>query len=161
MKEILLTQGFVALVDDEDYAWLMQWKWHSHRGCSSGLWAERNSRPDDNGKRSPVLMHRQIMDAPPGKDVDHKDHDTLNNQRANLRVCTTAQNNANRCKSEGCSSRFKGVCRSKDHKKWRARITVDGHLRHIGYFNDEVEAALAYNKEAIEEWGEFALPNNV
>ncbi|KKN85803.1 hypothetical protein LCGC14_0276100 [marine sediment metagenome] len=161
MKEILLTQGYVALVDDEDYEWLSQWKWYSHRGSSSGPWAERNSPPDDNGKRSPVLMHRQIMDAPSDRDVDHHDHCMLNNQRANLRVCTTAQNMANRRKSRGCSSRFKGVCWDKEHKKWRVRIGVNGCSRHLGYCDDEMKAALVYNKEAIKEWGEFSLPNNV
>lgn len=161
MKEIPLTKGCVALVDDEDFEWLSQWKWYAHRGCGSGPWAERNSSPKDNGKRSPVLMHRQIMNAPLDRDVDHRDHCMLNNQKANLRVCTTAQNMANSRKSKGCSSRFKGVCWAKGHKKWRARIGVDGRLKHLGYFDEEVEAALAYNKEAIKTWKEFALPNNV
>ncbi len=93
--------------------------------------------------------------------MDHANHDQLDNQRANLRRCTNSQNMANRRKQPGCSSRFKGVHWYKRVGKWRANIEVDGRKYALGYFDDEIEAARAYNVAAIEHFKEFALPNSV
>ncbi len=106
-------------------------------------------------------MHRQIMNAPPGMDVDHQDHNTLNNQRANLRVCTRTQNNANSRKRNGCTSRFKGVYWYRERKRWLVQITTAGRTNTLGYFEDEVEAACAYNAAALEQFKEFALLNTI
>ncbi len=158
MKEIPLTQGYVALVDDKDYEWLSQWKWRVSlmRGGSKAV---RSAPRVGGGREQNIHMSRQIMDAPSGMPVDHWDHDTLNNQRVNLRVCTSAQNAANRRKSPNCSSQFKGVHWHKGARKWHARIRVDGLLKHLGSFTDELEAALVYNAAALEHFGAFALPN--
>lgn len=160
MKEIPLTKGCVALVDDADYERLMQHKWHAFVS-RSGPRAVRNA-PMIKGIRGPrIYMSRQIVDAPKGMDVDHRDHNTLNDQRANLRVCTRSQNMGNTRKRAGCSSRFKGVSWRKDVKKWQLHMKVNGQQMALGLFTDEVKAAQAYNKEALKAWGEFALLNEV
>ncbi len=161
MKEIPLTKGFVTIVDDCDYEELSQYKWHVVLMHSSPK-AVRKTPGDENGKQHAIYMHRQIMNAPPGMDVDHINHDTLDNRRStNLRVCTRAQNAANQRKGTGCSSQFKGVSWEKDRGKWRAQITISGKSTYLGLFDDEVDAACAYNAEARVKFREFALLNDV
>ncbi len=99
VKRIPLTGGQYALVDASDYEWLSQYTWHV---CASG-YAVRIE------KRKRVYMHRQIMDPPKGKFVDHIDGNRANNCRTNLRTCTLGQNMRNRSKHAGATSRFKGV----------------------------------------------------
>ncbi len=159
MREISLTQGYVALVDDEDYEWLSKHKWCVcvARGGPAAV------RYIGGGRRNMkhVYMHREITNAPSDKEVDHKDHCTLNNQRENLRVCTSTQNHANSIKRIGCSSRFKGVSWHKKAGKWRARVVKGGKETHLGLFADEVVAAHAYNAAALKHFGEFALLNDL
>ncbi len=159
MKKIPLTGGHVALVDDKDYEALSEYKWYTQIG-SSGPRAVRTICLSD-GKQITILLSRQIMDAPPGMDVDHQDHNTLNDQKENLRVCTRSQNQANRRKGPNLSSKFKGVCWDRVRKKWKAQITIGGQYMYLGLFDSEEEAACAYDNEAEEAWGEFALMNNV
>lgn len=161
MKRIPLTQGLFAKVDDADYEWLMQWKWHAEDRGKQGVRAARGPKKSEGRGMRPVLMHRQITGAAPRQPVDHANHDQLDNQRANLRLCTNAQNMANRRKQPGCSSRFKGVHWYKRTGRWMARIEFDGRKKHLGYFDDEEEAARAYNVAAREHFKEFALLNNV
>lgn len=156
MKEIPLTRGRVALVDDLDFGELNEHKWYAMRHLSGTFYAKR-SVPQVDGKRGSVLMHRQILGAQPGEDVDHRNSDGLDNQRANIRRCTRTQNNANARKRPGTSSRFKGVC--KRGCKWEARINIAGKRWGLGRFDDEFDAALAYNVAALDEWHEFALLN--
>jgi hypothetical protein len=107
-------------------------------------------------------MHRVILGLPPkNPHVDHKNHDRLDNRRSNLRIVTQAQNNTNRRKRAGTSSRFKGVTWSKPRQKWEAQIQVDGWHRMLGRFATEEEAARAYNQAALAAWGEFAFLNEV
>ena len=109
-------------------------------------------------------MHREIMQAPDGVDVDHIDTSNLNNTRQNLRVCTHGQNTANRRKpahKNGTHSRFKGVTWHKSSERWVAQLRVNYRLVTIGYFKDEREAALAYNEAARKHFGEFARLNEV
>lgn len=161
MKEIELSQGMVATVDDDMYEELNQYKWYAH--LDGRRWyARRNTPHDSNGKRHTIYMARVIMNAQPEERVDHKDNmATLNNQRENLRLCTNAQNNANRSKWGGCSSMYKGVYWDKQNSKWRARITAPCRRIHLGLFNDEIEAARAYNEAATEHFGEFARLNAI
>ena len=88
-------------------------------------------------------------------------HKTLDNRRSNLRLCTRAQNQANKLKKPGCSSTFKGVSWNKAAKKWQASIRVSQKLIALGLFNDEVLAARSYNVAAVEHFGEFALLNEI
>lgn len=160
VKEILLTQGYVALVDDADYEWLLQWNW-----CVDVIrntpYTKRRLGISEPGAPGHISMHRQIVGAKAGQPVDHRNRNTLDNQRGNLRVCTRSQNQGNRKKQSGGSSRFKGVHWHKRDKTWRAAISRDGNTVHIGTFDDELDAARAYNVAATEHFKEFALLNEV
>lgn len=154
VKEIPLTHDQVALVDDKDYVWLSQWEWKAH--LIDGNW--RPVRRLWIGNRMVViLMYRLMLDPKRNEYIHHINHDTLDNRRANLRVCTNAQNVAHQCPRKGGSSRFKGVC--KTHGKWRAYIKVNWKQIHLGYFIDELKAARAYDQAAIQYFGEFAYTN--
>jgi hypothetical protein len=153
-KEIPLTKGKVALVDDEDFEELSKHKWFY---CAIG-YAVRNKSKKIPGLVRCIYMHREIMNCPQEMIIDHVDHDTLNNQKSNLRICTYSQNLVNRLKyirSEK-SSNYKGVdyC-NKSGNKWRVRVWN----KHIGYYETELEAALVYDKIAKEIYGEFAYLN--
>jgi len=99
------------------------------------------------------------MPPPPGKMVDHFDHNKLDNCRANLRICTPRENTYNRRKTAGASSRFKGVSRSRGHRKWHVELWSRGKKVFAGSFKDEVEAARAYDRKAVELFGEYAHLN--
>lgn len=161
MKEIQLTQGKVALVDDEDYEHLNQWKWFAQKDTSvkkEKFYACRQIRLD-NGKQTAIRMHRQIMNTPQDMLADHIDGDGLNNQKYNLRNCTTAQNNMNRRNTHESLSEFKGVSFNKRRGMWAAQIQYCRKNIHIGYFVFEYEAAMAYDNMALKLFGEFAYLN--
>lgn len=154
MKTIPLTRGLCATVDDEDYHFLMQWKWHAYRGHDGTVYAHRNSEPV-NGKRSHIMMHRVINDTPPGMDTDHVNGDGLDNRRANLRTASRAQNMWNRRPNKEGSSPFKGVYWHVQHGKWAASIQVNKKRKHIGLFATQEEAADAYRARAAIEHATF------
>jgi hypothetical protein len=148
MREITLTRGMVALVDDEDFGAVSSRKWGAR--CSNGLWYARSGR---GGK---IAMHHFIMGS--SEIIDHRDGNGLNNQRSNLRRATQAQNMGNRAKHKtASSSRYKGVCRHRN--KWRATIALAGYRKHIGCFVKEEHAARAYDANARAFFGEFACVN--
>lgn len=157
MKEIPLTQGFVALVDDEDYEWLNQDSWcvvHRKHADYAG-----RSHYINSVYQGFILMHRVILAVSDGADVDHKDNNGLNNQRYNLREATRSQNSANtRAHFDGSSS-YKGVYWATSSGWWIARIMCRGQQYYLGHFNSEIEAALAYDAKARELFGKFARPN--
>lgn len=157
MKELMLTNGTVVKVDDADYDMLNMYSW-SMAKSKKLYYAVRTIRYQD-GKRKIVLMHRLIMDTPHGMDCDHKDGDGLNNQRDNLRNCTRSQNSQNKVVSCKTRSGYKGI--SLDHKrnKWLARIKVGERTLFLGYHDDPIQAALAYNEAALEHFGEYAKIN--
>lgn len=144
-KEIPLTRGKFALVDDEDYEELSRYKWHA----SKSGYALRNVR--ENGKLRDIFMHLTILKPPPGFEGDHIDRDSLNNTRANLRPATRSQNAINTGYRKG---RFRGVC--KEGAFWGARIKTDGKGVWLGTYATAEEAALAYDTAAVEQHGEFA-----
>ena len=135
MKEILLTQGLSALVDDEDFDSLNVFKWFAMK-YDNTFYAGRKS-PKINGQQT-ILMHREIMNTPEGMETDHIDRNGLNNQRSNLRVVTRQQNQFNR--------NAKGYCFDKTKQKFRAQIRLNGKLIHLGYFATALEAQAAYLK---------------
>lgn len=153
-KEIRLTQNMVSIVDYEDYIKLSKYKW-----CFGGGYARRvvGSR----GKLKNVFMHREILGAKRGELVDHIDGNKLNNQKANLRLCTRIENQRNRGISKMNTSGYKGVSYCKDTKKnWRSIICVgDGDQVILGYYSTKEEAAFAYDKAAKIYHGEFAHLN--
>jgi len=113
-------------------------------------------RADGNTKTS---MHREIMNAPKGLDVDHIDGNGLNNRKSNLRLCTHAENVHNSRPMRNGSSKYKGVCWHKTYKKWYSSIGKTGKRFYLGRFDNEIDAALAYDKKAKELFGEFAYLN--
>ena len=160
MKEIQLTQGKVALVDNEDYDYLMQWKWFAHNQC--GKFYARTNIPNKNGKRGSMLMHRLILNILNSKlQIDHLNHITLDNRKCNLRVCTQSENLQNCNIYNNNTSGYKGVTYNKTNKKWQASISVNKDRLYIGSFNNIKDAARAYNAAAIKLHGEFAKLNEI
>lgn len=158
MKEIKLTQGKVVLVDDSDYEWLSQKNWHAVKKDHS-FYARTHGR-DEAGRKIKIYMHRLIMDAPKDMQVDHADADGLNNQRSNLRVCTKTQNSQNQRKQfRPTSSKYKGVIWFKRTGQWRAEICLNKKRSSLGYFSNEEDAAIAYDRAAMKLFGEFARTN--
>ncbi len=166
MKEIPLTKGYVALVDDEDYERVNQYKWYVQRD-GYNYYAVRNitirsrkeTRETGLPRQTLIYMHRFILDAPNDKDVDHRDHNGLDNRKkSNLRFCTKNQNMGNLLSESGVS-KYKGVTWHNENKKWVARIGYEGKRIHLGCFSDEIEAAKTYDARARELFGEFAYLN--
>ena len=106
-------------------------------------------------------MHRVITDSPAHLLVDHINHNGLDNRKANLRTATCAQNNVNRrsIKTKNSPSKYKGVYWSKRDNKWQVQICYNYKIRTIGQFNDEIEAAKAYDEAAMKYHKEFAVLN--
>lgn len=161
MKEIKLTQGYVALVDDQDFERVNALTWHAKR-CVCGVYAYHTLYQPPRRYLS-IAMHRFILDiTDPKIEVDHWNRDGsrggLNNQRANLRIATRKQNIANSIRRKNAkSSRFKGVTWHKGGRCWVAQIGQKN--RHIGNFSSQIEAAKAYDTEAIKRFGAFARLN--
>lgn len=156
MKKIKLTQGKYALVDDEDFEFLNQWKWFVKENHGN-LYAVRQkyiTHGVKNRKAKRFYMHRQLLGFPK-KQIDHWNGNGLDNQRKNLRVCTSLQNSWNQKISLLNTSGYKGV--HKRYKKlWQARISIKKKRISLGYFKNKKEAALAYNKAAKKYFGEYA-----
>lgn len=155
MKEIKLTKGKVALVDDDNYDWLAQYSWYA---SFSGHWyAVTNVRLA--GKKKKVYMHRMISGAKdPKTEIDHIDGDGLNNTRTNLRQATRSENMRNRSNQRNNTSGWKGVY--KGDKKFRAQIGIHRKSMHLGTFDTPEDAAAAYDRAARELHGVFSLTNS-
>ena len=158
--EVPLTQGYTTFVDEEDWEKVCEIvgsnrKWHVTRGQHGNLYARCTVKR--NGVKRQYKLHRLILDAPAGMEVDHRDGDGLNNRRSNLRLATVAQNHRNRRKTYG-SSRFLGVSATK-HGTWKSQIKAEGRVKHLGTFKNEVDAARAYDAAAVMYHGEWAAPN--
>lgn len=152
-----LTQGKVALVDDEDYKWLSVFKWYPITNKAGNTYAWTGVKQLD-GKWKTKRMHRMILEAPDGVQVDHVNHEGLDNRRANIRLCTASQNLCNRRKIKDTTSIYKGVYWCPRNKKWRAQIYRHGTV-HLGMFTHQEDAAEAYNKAALSYYGAFAHLN--
>jgi len=155
VSSIPLTQNAHVIIDAEDFISLCNRKWSLWQKTQS---QSRYARSNEKGKT--IYMHREIMNAPKGMEIDHINGNGLDNRKSNLRVCTKAQNQQNAKKRTGKSSVFKGVCWEKDRRKWRASIKPVNKKRfNIGRFISEIDAAKAYDVEALYYFGEFAKTN--
>jgi hypothetical protein len=161
VKQIQLTKGYVALVDDDDYEWLPAYSWSFH---SMG-YAGHTATQSDWRHGKTILMHREIAEVhfmvEPGQDVDHIDGNGLNNQKSNLRAATRAQNLANKRKSFTNTSGYKGVHLHKKVNTYNAQIMIAGKLIGLGSYVSRHHAALIYNAAATFYNGEYARLNEV
>lgn len=154
-KEILLTQGKIAIVDDEDYDRLMQYKW-----CYSSTIGYAVSRERIDGVKHSLLMHRMVMNAPKELVTDHINMNKLDNRKVNLRLCTRSENNRNMSPTRlNNKSGYKGVYKPRDSEKWACNIRKDNVSRYLGVFESKHDAARMYNFWAIDMFGEFANLN--
>jgi len=165
MKEIRLTQGYIALVDDEDYARVNKYKWCARVDRRKDksivkVYALRNVL-SETGKNTTQLMHRFILGVTDTSvEVDHNpDNSGLNNQRSNLRLATSAQNSRNRRLSVANSSGFKGVSFCKARGTWKSQIETEEHTTHLGRYKTPEQAARAYDEAAKRLFGDFASTN--
>jgi hypothetical protein len=156
MKTIPLTQGKFALVDDADFEELSKHRWCAAKDhCYNRWYACRAEKI--NGQYKTIKMHRLIMNTPKGMHTDHINHDGLDNRRINLRVCTNQQNLFNHQKRQNCSSKYKGVIW--EVNKWTARIKYNNKSTRLGHFDNEIDAARAYDENAKRLYGEYASVN--
>lgn len=156
MKEIKLTKEQITLVDDSDYEYLNQWHWQAIKNIDT-FYAQRSIRI--NGKRGFISIHRLIMNTPKNMEVDHIDHNGLNNQKNNLRNCTHRENHIN-VRSKG-RSKYLGVYfqEYRGYSYIKADITINGERKRLGSFKTEEDAARAYDEVAKTYHGEFANLN--
>lgn len=159
VREIPLTQGYVAIVDADDFEALSRFSWSAlvlRRNGRTRVYAKRGTT--EAGRPVHIYMHRQILGAT--GPVDHRNGNGLDNRKSNLRPATTSLNNANRERPALTLSRFRGVTPSgRPGKPWRAQIKTGGRNRNLGYFWTEEEAARAWDAAALEAFGEFARLN--
>ena len=153
MREIPLNKGKFALVDDQDYEWLMQWRWT----VSAKGYATRTSK--SKGVTRKILMHRLINNTPDGMQTDHINHNPLDNRRSNLRTVSHVQNSYNKKAYPNNKSGYKGVCW--DRGAWHVQIQVNKKKMHLGRFKDIRAAAMRYNGAAKQFHGEYARLNEV
>ncbi len=157
-RRIKLTNGKpatarYAIVDPDDYRKLAKEDWQLFENSTDNFYAVRFE-----GKNL-VRMHRVIMNAPPGKIVDHRNGNGLDNTRRNLRFATPSQNSCNCRRRQNGSSKYRGVYFAKNRGKWRAQINYNGTRRHLGYFDNQEDAARAYDNAAKIYHGDFAVLN--
>jgi hypothetical protein len=152
-REIPLTRGRVALVDAADFEMLSHWNWHVSVGgyAVTTIWGHDRRRQD-------IFMHRFLMLPEPEQIVHHVNGLGADNRRNNLRVCSASQNMQVRGKYRGASV-YKGVHWAVDRNRWRVCISLSGRNISVGTFRDEIDAALAYDRSAIEHFGRFATTN--
>lgn len=148
---IPLTQGKFALIDEEDFEEVSRYRWH--------VVGVKDGKPYAMNRMNRLFMHRLIAKPPPGKLVDHRNCDGLDNRRGNLRIATKSLNTANQRPKRGGTSKYKGVYRPRPNGLWAAYITKDQKRTHLGSFLIEEEAARAYDAAALELFGEFARIN--
>jgi AP2 domain-containing protein len=144
-------KGMVATIDRVDVEKVRGWRWGVFNGYAGGK----------RGRHKFIYLHRLILGTT-APSVDHRDGDTMNNRRYNLRPTTQKGNGANhKTLNKNNTSGFRGVTFSKAKRRWRAQIKSDYRVRHLGYFNTPEKAARAYDEAAKEHHGEFATLNNV
>lgn len=156
MKTIKLCTNKEVIVDDEDYDYLNRWKW----GQNSSGYARRTIYV--NKKYKTLLMHRFIINAPEGKEVDHINGNKLDNRRENLRLVSRIQNSQNKKAQTNTNNLYKGYYKENRGKRlYVVEIIVNTKKIYIGKYSTELEAAKAYNDAAVKYFGEFAKLNNI
>lgn len=164
VKTIPLTKGYSAIVDDDDYERLSQYKWTA---VVTGqrlkrVYAYRRTDWDQTHRRwkKAVYMHREIMKVAARLQIDHVNHDSLDNRKANLRLATASENAAHNRRAAGIVG-LRGVTptQSGELAPYAAQIRIGNKHKHLGTFFDKTEAACAYDAAAIKAFGKFAMLN--
>lgn len=163
IREVVLTQGFVAIIDEADWPLVSQFKWHAAKSSYGDYYYAAaciaRSRAEAIGCKKHFKLHQLLMGFP-GLLIDHRDGNRMNNRRSNLRVATIAQNSRNSSKPRvPCSSRFKGVSWHRKHQVWQVFIQVNRKNKFLGHFKDEEEAGRVYDIAARFHYGQFARLN--
>lgn len=156
MKEIPLTQGQIAIIDDEMFDRVSYFKWHAYK--HGNTYYAKTAIRLSNGKQTIIKMHQLVLGFPNSR-IDHKNGNGCDNRVSNIREATNRQNGMNRKKSKGTSSQYKGVYLNRRVNKWQAAIVVNGDNIYLGMFTNEVDAAIAYDNAAIYYFKEFANLN--
>ncbi len=156
MKEISLTRGVSAVVDDDDYEKLSQYNWQARVQTYTGLFRAKRT-----GKEKEVDMARQIMNCPDGLEVDHINGDLLDNRKCNLRICTHQENMRNRRLQKNNTTGYRGVSYASRDGIYTAQIYLNRKCIRLGRFKTPDAAAIAYNDAAKIHYGEFAKLNDV
>lgn len=151
LEQIKLTNNKVALIDSEDYKLVSKYKWYCSNNCGKLYAVNKNKKV--------LYMHRLIISAPKGYEVDHINGDGLDNRKSNLRLCSSSQNKYNQKISTINTSGFKGVTWNKNRNKWQSQIGCGKKYKYLGLFKDKHAAAKAYNEEASKLFGKFARVN--
>ena len=163
MKLIPLSRGLFAQADDEDFEELNKYKWHAYKKPSQSdnlTYARRNTKSVKGEKRTIISMHRQIMKVTdPKTHIDHMDHNGLNCQKSNMRLCVGSENVKNTSSHRNSTSKYLGVSWDKARKRWLAVISANGKHKYIGVFVSEEDAARARDEFARKLHGEFANLN--
>ena len=161
MKRIILTQGKFAIVDDIDFRKVSRIKWRAVKGKGNATFYAVHMFYN-NGKPYEIRMHRFILNVPDNMLTDHRDFNGLNNRRNNLRICNHQQSQQHRRgqKIKNRTSDFKGVSYRTKNGKWQAQIKHNYKSIWIGEYDNEIDAAKAYDQKAIELFGEFAYTNS-
>jgi len=152
IRYIALTKNHFAIVGRSNYKRLSRVKWHA------SLSGHRFYATHCTSSQATIYMHREIMRPPKGMVVDHMDANGVNNWRGNLRICTPLENGHN-SRARGRTSHFKGVSYIFELRLWEASICDRKKMVHIGYYKTEIEAARAYDAEALKRFGQFAWLN--
>lgn len=153
-----LTQGKSTVIDAADWPLICDRHWNLLRTQAGCLYAATWIR-QPSGKYWVQLLHRLLLDPPPGMLVDHRNGDGLDNRRANLRLATESQNHFNAGKHSHNTSGYKGVTWDKERQKWLAQIRAYKRQYFLGRFTDPIAAARAYDAKCRELHGAFAVLN--
>lgn len=151
---VRLSAGYTAIIDASDACMVGNHTWTSIVYPKT-VYAKTNI-PDTNGKISTVRMHRMILGAPSGMEVDHINGNGLDNRRSNLRLATKAENGRNRGANDNNTSGYKGVCFHKGMRMWEASIKVDRVRHSLGFYADKHDAHVAYVAGSDKLHKEFA-----
>ena len=158
MSSIVLSSGETCLIDGEDLERVNRYTWRlEHFNRKSYVRCSISK----NGKVTKARLHRFILGAKPGDVVDHKNGDTLDNRKSNLRYCTLSESAKNRVKNKTSKNKYKGVRKEPHCSRWSAFISIDSKKTYLGIFKTEEDAAKAYNIAAKKNYKQYAKLNEV